>query len=95
MSKYEEQAKNITKPNPQVAPKLQTALMAHSKATTKKVDQMKLDELIRQLRQLVLEHPKVAREEVVLYPHGPAHNQALVTVRLNDHGTKIVLEAER
>ena len=46
MSKYEEQAKNITKPNPQVAPKLQTALMAHSKATTKKVDQMKLDELV-------------------------------------------------
>jgi hypothetical protein len=38
MSRYEEQAKNITKANPQPTQILATALMAHSKAAAKKVD---------------------------------------------------------
>ena len=46
MSKYEEQAKIITKVTQQNSKPLSTALMAHSKATSKKVDQMKLDELV-------------------------------------------------
>jgi hypothetical protein len=46
MSRYEEQAKNITKANPQPTQILATALMVHSKAAAKKVDQMKLDELV-------------------------------------------------
>ncbi len=48
MSRYEEQAKTITKgiAQLQTTKQLATALMAHSKAAAKKVDQMKLDELV-------------------------------------------------
>ena len=54
-----------------------------------------VSELIRQLRQLVLEHPHAVNCEVVLSPHGHGHRQHLESIHFNIHETKVVLESER
>lgn len=56
---------------------------------------MKVREVIARFREIVIEHPEAANEEVVLSPHGPGHRQAIGGIHLNHHGTKIVIEAER
>lgn len=56
---------------------------------------MKIRDLIQQLRWLVHEHPHAADLDVELAPHGLAHRQAIEQVKLNTHGTVIVLEAEK
>jgi hypothetical protein len=56
---------------------------------------MKVRDIIRSLRQLVLEHPHAADLDVVLAPHGHGHRQPLDQIHLNTHETLIILEAEK
>lgn len=55
---------------------------------------MKVDEFMRMLRQLVLEHPEASREELVLSVSHLGHRQHITTIHLNLHGTKVVIEGE-
>ena len=52
---------------------------------------MKLDALVMQLRQLLLEQPQTADYDVVLVPHGRDFAQALANVHQNK--TTVLLEA--
>lgn len=52
-------------------------------------------DLIRDLRDLVLKDARVANLPIDLCPHGLGHRQKLGYVRLNLHGTHVVLEAQR
>lgn len=56
---------------------------------------MKVDEFMRMLRQLVIEHPEVVHHELVLSPHGGGHRQHITKIHLNLHGTKVVIEGEQ
>lgn len=55
---------------------------------------MRVDEFIRQLRQLVLEHPEAAREELCVNAKILGHRQHITSLHLNLHGTKVVIELE-
>jgi hypothetical protein len=58
-------------------------------------DDVTVSIFIQQLRQLVLEHPDAAQREIVICPHGTGHRQHIREVHLNEHGVKVVVEAER
>ncbi len=55
---------------------------------------MTIGDLIKQLRQLVLEHPHATDLPIVIHPHGFTHSQQLERVHLNLHQTKVILEAD-
>jgi hypothetical protein len=56
---------------------------------------MTVSMFIQQLRQLVLEHPDAAQREIVICPHGAGPRQHIQAIHLNEHGVKVVVEAER
>lgn len=56
---------------------------------------MTVQQFIRQLRQLVLEHPHAASVPIVMAQHGKGHHpRGIGRLHLNEHGTAIVIEAE-
>ncbi len=56
---------------------------------------MRVDEFMRQLREVVLNHPDAAQMDIQLEPHGNRPHQPVYRVHLGQHQNRVYVEGER